>query len=58
MLLWAMFGQPTDGFLRKEMFLRYMERTSGGITPGTVHYPPVLYCVVIAFVLIRFATVD
>lgn len=35
MLLWAMFGQPTDGFLRKEMFLRYMERTSGGITPGT-----------------------
>lgn len=55
MLLWAMFGQPTDGFLRKEMFLRYMERTSGGITPCTSHYSPVLYCVVSSLVLIRFA---
>mmetsp|Transcript_21467 Transcript_21467/g.40899 ORF Transcript_21467/g.40899 Transcript_21467/m.40899 type:complete len:957 (-) Transcript_21467:262-3132(-) len=28
-LLWSMFGQPMDGHLRKDMFLRYMERTSG-----------------------------
>eukprot|EP00238_Polyblepharides_amylifera_P006904 CAMPEP_0196600790 /NCGR_PEP_ID=MMETSP1081-20130531/95571_1 /TAXON_ID=36882 /ORGANISM="Pyramimonas amylifera, Strain CCMP720" /LENGTH=928 /DNA_ID=CAMNT_0041926645 /DNA_START=509 /DNA_END=3292 /DNA_ORIENTATION=- len=28
-LLWSMFGQPADGHLRRDMFMRYMERTSG-----------------------------